>query len=293
MGRSEILICLITIMCFGCKIQNDGYDQSILQWQQERLANLIKEDGWATLAGLFPLREGEQTFGSGKGNSILFPPFAPEELGSFIVSNDSVHLVVKPGVDIRVADESISRVLLAPVAAPLLCTHGRLQWLLIRRGDQFLIRLRDIQHPARESLTSLPYYPIDKKWRLEATFHPYDSTKILPLPNVLDMLVNNNSPGYLTFEFDGENHSILTVEEDTKLFLLFYDETSGVETYGGGRYLYVDRPKDYGTTIIDFNKAYSPPCAFTEYATCLLPPPENRFSFAITAGEKDPHFLEH
>lgn len=291
----KIMFCLITFLIGGCEQGPDAsYEQSILEWQQTRLANLIKEDGWATLAGLFPLREGKQTFGSGQEHPLVFPDFAPDHMGSFLVSGDSVWLEADPGGEIYADSQRVSRQLLSPAKEPVLCTDGRLQWFLIRRGDQYLVRLRDIRHPARKALTHIPYFPVDKKWRLEATFHAFDTAKILPLPNVLDMVVSNVSPGYLTFDFEGNRYSILTVEETPdELFLLFYDETSGNETYGGGRYLYVARPPDQGTTILDFNKAYSPPCAFTEFATCLLPPTENRLPLAITAGEKDPHFLDH
>jgi uncharacterized protein (DUF1684 family) len=277
----------------SCDSSDSEYEELIHSWQKDRLTNLIKEDGWATLAGLFPLRDGKQSFGSGRDNQLIFPDFAPDTIGFFGVRGDSVWIEIKDGVDVMIDEQRFTQALLAPSENSLLCTHGRLQWFIIKRGERFLVRVRDTQHPARTSLTQIPYYPVDKAWCLEAKFYPYDSVKTLPLPNALDMIVENESPGYLRFEYEGKSYDILALEEGPELFLLFYDQTSGNETYGGGRYLYVDKPEAGGKVKLDFNKAYCPPCAFTEYATCLLPPQENRFPIAITAGEKDPHFLEH
>ncbi|MBK8505764.1 MAG: DUF1684 domain-containing protein [Saprospiraceae bacterium] len=288
-----VLVTACLAMVVGCHSIAVDYEDSIRQWQKERLANLIKEDGWATLAGLFPLREGKQYFGSGRDNQLVFPDFAPDTMGYFGVMGDSVWMEIRAGIGVQIDDLRVTQALLAPNENLLVCTLGRLQWFIIKRGDRFMVRVRDIEHPARQSLTLIPCYPTDRKWCLEASFHTFDSIKIVPLPNALDMMVENESPGYLEFEFEGKSYEIVTLEEGPELFLLFYDQTSGSETYGGGRYMYVDKPGIGEKVTLDFNKAYSPPCAFTEYATCLLPPPENRFPFAITAGEKDPHFLAH
>lgn len=198
-----------------------------------------------------------------------------------------------PNHGINVNGISSHESLLTPADELQVCTLDRLQWFIIKRGSQFLVRLRDTEHPARKKLTDIPFYPIDEKWKFAATYHRYETPKVLSLPNALDMVIKNESPGYLSFRHNGQEYQMLAIEEGEELFLLFYDETSGTDTYGGGRYLYAHKPEDGEITILDFNKAYSPPCAFTEYATCLLPPSENRYPFAITAGEKDPHFLEH
>ncbi|MCB0666617.1 MAG: DUF1684 domain-containing protein [Saprospiraceae bacterium] len=288
----RLLIYSILIIAFAnCQRTNNAYKLSIEEWQQERLNNLVREDGWATLAGLFPLKDGEQYFGSSQSLTVRFPAFAPDTIGSFHVSNDSVWMTAPAEKGVMINGVTVTKILLVPASDLQVCTLGRSQWFVIQRGSRFLIRLRDTQHPARTALTHIPYYPIDENWKLTATFHPYETPKSLALPNALDMIINNESPGYLKFSYHGEEFQMLTLEEGDELFLLFYDQTSGVETYGGGRYLYADKPVAGETTVLDFNKAYSPPCAFTEFATCLLPPQENRYPFAITAGEKDPHFL--
>ncbi|NND33769.1 MAG: DUF1684 domain-containing protein [Saprospiraceae bacterium] len=289
MYRTVLLIILVVFISNG--LFGQYYDE-IKVWQKNRLQALIAEDGWATLAGLFPLRNGKQFFGS-RVNKLTFPGFAADTLGEIEVSDDKVTLKVHAGVEISVNDQIISQVTLWPANEPVVCRQGRLEWFIIQRGDRFLVRLRDTDHPAREQLHSIPYYPIDSSWRLEATFHPYEHPRILPLPNALDMIIDGESPGYLTFSYRSNKYSLLTLDGGPEeLFILFYDKTSGSETYGGGRYLYVKKPNSQGKTILDFNKSYSPPCAFTHFATCLLPPEENRIDLNITAGEKDPHFLD-
>lgn len=291
--KNVLLLLTIFLGFHGCHSSEEDYVKSIEEWQHQRLANLVKEDGWATLAGLFPLRQGEQYFGSSESLSVRYPGFAPDTIGIFVVSGDSVWMKCPAEQGVQVNGVNVTSVLLSPFTDAQTCTLGRLQWFIIQRGDRFLVRLRDTQHPARTQLTSIPYYPIDQRWRLEATFHRYAEAQILSLPNALDMVIHNESPGFLTFTYADEEYQMLALEEGEELFLLFYDATSGIDTYGGGRYLYVNKPQDGQSTVLDFNKAYSPPCAFTEFATCLLPPQENKFPFAITAGEKDPHFLEH
>jgi uncharacterized protein (DUF1684 family) len=271
-----------------------GYKAEILRWQENRLNELVKEDGWATLAGLFPLKKGRQSFGSAMSNDIHFPDFAPEKIGVITVKDDEVIMQSDPDLNILVDGVPITNIKMFPSDLPVVCTLGRLQWFIIKRTDRYLIRVRDTEHPARKSLQNIPYYPINSTFRFTARFHPYDTPKNLPLPNALDMIVDGESPGYLTFNYNQKEFSLLALDEGLdELFILLYDDTSGEESYGGGRYLYVKKPDKDGYTILDFNKAYSPPCAFTEYATCLLPPPENRLPFPIKAGEKDPHFLDH
>ena len=290
MEKNRVFILWTLAILLGCQPTTDEYKNSILEWQNERLENLIREDGWATLAGLFPLKEGNQNFGSSADSDILFPDFAPGNIGTFSVSGDTVWMKVDDEVPVLINEKAEKKVLLSPADDLRICKLNRLVWHAIKRGDKHYIRLRDKEHPARTSLKEIPYYPIDAGWKFEAVFH--ESPVNVSIPNVLDMIIDNKSPGYLTFEYKGVEHKLLGLDGGPEeLFLIFYDLTSGEDTYGGGRYMYVQRPADGEKTILDFNKAYSPPCAFTSFATCLLPPKENRLPFEIIAGEKDPHFL--
>ena len=297
MYRAIILVYLthgLVFLSAGCKRSADSYKESIETWQQERLASLVKPDGWVTLAGLFPLEEGIQCFGSDTLCPVHFPAGTPPEMGTISVNRNTVEMHVNTGVNITIDGHPVQDIRLEPRDTTLVCTYQNYQWFLINRGGHYLVRLRDTEHPARQSLRQIPYFPIDTAWRFQATFHPYDTQRTIQLPNALDMIVDNQSPGYIRFDHLGQSYELIALDGGPdELFLLFYDETSGLETYGGGRYLYVDKPVSGNQITLDFNKAYNPPCAFTTFATCLLPPLENRLPFAITAGEKDPHFLEH
>jgi uncharacterized protein (DUF1684 family) len=165
---------------------------------------------------------------------------------------------------------------------------GTLTFTAIRRNDRFGIRVKDPQSDARVHFKGLDYFPPDPKYRVEARFEPYNPPKHIPMPNVSGVTTDEVSPGALVFTLDGRELRIDPIlEQGTKdYFIIIKDATSGHETYGAARYLYASPPDASGKTIVDFNKAYNPPCAFTPYATCPLPPPQNRLPIRIEAGEK-------
>ena len=171
---------------------------------------------------------------------------------------------------------------------PTILKFGTLLLNVIKRGDRVGVRVKDSDSRTRREFKGLEYYPIDPKWRIEARFEPYQPPKIIPITNVLSMTDDETSPGALVFEVGGTTYRVDPILEkgETDLFVIIADGTTGKETYGAGRYLYVSPPDKSGKVVIDFNKAYSPPCAFTNYATCPLPPPQNRLPFRIEAGEK-------
>ena len=164
--------------------------------------------------------------------------------------------------------------------------YGDLSWVLIHRKDKFGIRLWDPKQPHLQDTVQIESYPIDPAWRIEATLLPDTSGRTVTFRNVLDMEMEMETEGHLRFEYAGRSHLLTALDGgEESLFLIFADGTTGETTYPGGRYLYADRPDRTGLTYLDFNKAYNPPCAFTEFATCLLPPAENRLELAIAAGE--------
>jgi uncharacterized protein len=244
---------------------SQSYNESIESWRETRAANLQAPKGWLSLAGLFWLEEGANTFGAAKDNDFVFPEGAPERMGAFLRLGDSVWVEMNP--DIPQTD--------------------RFSWAFIERGGKWGVRLWDAENPARSSFKGIDYYPISKKWRVRARFEVFSEPRILKVPNVLGMEIEQRSPGVLKFRAGGKNLELLALEEtEHTFFLIFLDANAGAETYGGGRYLSVSKPGPDGMTIIDFNKAYNPPCVFTPYATCLLPPAENRLKIAVRAGEK-------
>ena len=171
---------------------------------------------------------------------------------------------------------------------PTIVRLGSLSFQIIKRGDRLGVRVKDSQNPDRLNFKNTEFYPADVNWRIDAQFEPYKPPKQMPIINVLNMESAESSPGAIKFTVDGQEYRLdaITEKDEPRFFMIIADKTSGKETYPAGRYLYVDPPDASGHVIIDFNKAYSPPCAFTKFATCPLPPKQNRLPFAIPAGEK-------
>lgn len=245
------------------------YASEILQWRSDRAAALKADDGWLSLAGLFWLHEGKNTFGTDPTNDIALPD-GPAHAGDFEFHGGKVTLdakELKPNGD-------------APAA-----TVGRVRLFVIRRADKVGIRMRDPQSEARRNFHGLQYYPINAEYRIDAQW--VAESRELPILNMLGQTEPQPSPGYAVFKIHGQEFKLrpyIEVPGDKQLFYVFRDQTAGKETYGAGRFFYSDFPHD-GRVTIDFNKAYNPPCAFTPYATCPLPPPENRLAVRIEAGE--------
>lgn len=269
-----------------------AHRSDIQKWQSNRLASLTKEDGWLTLVGLFWLNEGENKFGSDPGNPIVLPKDkAPSVAGSLWLENDRVRLAARPNIEITTGGESVTALDLKDDnddGGPTILKLGSLLINVVKRGERIGLRVKDVESRTRREFKGLEYYPIDPKWRIEARFEPYQPPKTIPITNVLSMTDDETSPGALAFEVDGKTYRIDPILEkgETDLFVMIADETTGRETYGAGRYLYVSPPDTSGKVIIDFNKAYSPPCAFTNFATCPLPPRQNHLPLRIEAGEK-------
>lgn len=273
------------------KLDAAAYRQEIEKWHDERAAELKSEDGWLALAGLFWLREGENKVGSDPSNSIVLPPGkAPKVAGSLWLENGSLRLDTLPDSGITSAGKPVTSLALVSDTdgQQTVLNLGSLSFYVIKRGENFGVRVKDKENPERLHFAGLDYYPADTKWRLEARLEPHNPPKAIPITNVLGMVEEMTSPGAVVFEVAGKTYRIDAVEEKgtEQLFLIFADETTGHETYGAGRYLYADPPGGDGAMIVDFNRAYNPPCAFTNYATCPLPPSQNRLALRIEAGEK-------
>jgi hypothetical protein len=171
---------------------------------------------------------------------------------------------------------------------PTVLSLGSLTFFVIRRGDRLAVRIKDVDSPARKSFTAIDSYPIDPRWRFEARFHAYDHPRTARVPTVTGMEEAYQVPGSVAFDHDGQTYRIdaFLEEGETDLFLVFGDLTNRSETYGGGRYLYAPRADERGIVVVDFNKAYNPPCVFTPFATCALPLPQNKLPILVEAGEK-------
>ena len=266
------------------------YARSIANWQEQREAGLKSADGWLNLIGLVWLQAGTTSIGSSSESDIeLTEELAPSRLGEFLLEDEQVWFETEPGVEVDSDDGPVTRIHMLDDQAdtPTRLTYGRLVWRVIRRMDRFGVRLRDYAHPAVSAFAGPEFYPVDPAWRVEARFNAYAEPRRPLLTTVVEELGwNPVAPGTLEFELASESLSLEVYDLDDRFFLIFSDLTRARDTYPAGRYLYAEKPNADGVTILDFNKATSPPCAYTDFATCPLPTRENRLSLAIEAGEK-------
>jgi len=256
-------------------------------WHAKRIADVTAPNGWVNLVGLQWLEPGSNTFGSNYRNKIVFPGgILPGEAGYFFVNNDRVSLSVNPGVDIRLDGRPLaSAVIFHPDSAqnPQLAFKS-LRWSIIRREHKLGVRIRDLESEAVKNFRGIDRYPVDMRWKIDARFEPYDSLKTILIENIIGQQSEQRAPGAVVFEWEGRPYRLDALEGRDELFIVFADATTGRATYAGGRFVYVKRPEG-GKTVIDFNKAYNPPCVFSPYATCPLPPRQNVLPIEITAGE--------
>jgi len=268
-----------------------AYAAEIEAWRRQRRARLTSDEGWLVVAGLFWLKEGANRFGSAADNEIVLPAHgAPAHAGVLRVAGKKVTAEVAPGVTVTAAGQPVSKLELRSdlPGPPDVLVLGDLRLFLIDRDGQLAIRLRDLKSPARAAFKGLEYFPVRPEFRVTARYVAHAQAKTLKVPNVLGRVSDMQSPGSVRFQLGGRELSLDAVLEepgDKQLFFIFRDETAGHETYPAGRFFYADLPV-YGRMVLDFNKAYTPPCGFTAFATCPLPPPQNRLPLRIEAGEK-------
>jgi uncharacterized protein (DUF1684 family) len=280
---------LIAATATSSDLQNER--ASVEKWRTERVSELTGETGWLTLVGLFWLSPGENTFGRAPSNALVLDhPNLADTAGTFVLSGDRVTFTAKPGAGITHGGEPVTSIDLVSDAkeSPTVVSSGPLRFFIIERAGKFGVRVRDVASARRRSFPGLKYFPITLDWVFDARFEPYEPRRQIKIVNVLGLEEDMVSPGALVFTTNGQEvrlDAVLDGEDATDLFVMFADGTSGHDTYGAGRFLHVPFAID-GRTVVDFNKAYSPPCAFNNFATCPLPPYQNRMNLKVTAGEK-------
>lgn len=265
------------------------YQQQIDNWHKGRVERLKAEGGWLNLTGLYWLKPGKNYFGSAATNQLVYKnKNMPAVAGYFLLENETVSWHTQPGVAIKIKNNLFNDGIIfrpdSADAAPQL-SLGSLRWVVIKRNELIGIRLRDVESELVKTFTDINRYPVDSTWRFEATLLTNDTSK-LTIKNVLGQTNFEKSGGRLQFVYQNKTYTLDAVAEDSDLFIIFSDATNGNGTYPAGRFVYAKLPAHGNTVILDFNKAYNPPCCFTDFATCPLPPPQNRLSIAITAGEK-------
>ena len=267
-----------------------AYRKQIDDWRAKRVERLKAPNGWLSLVGLEWLKEGANTIGSAKDNAIVIAK-APPHLGTVVLDRGRATISLDPRArDAKIDGESKPGAELVDDSQekPTTVSFGSANFYLIKRDDKFGLRIKDTAAPTRTHFVGIDKFDIDPSWRIEAKWEAYDPPHEIEQGNILGQIEKAVVPGAAVFEHDGKTYRVEPIIEnpgDTDLFLVFADRTSGKETYGAARFLYAAAPKD-GKVLLDFNKAYNPPCAFTPYATCPLPTQQNRLDVRVTAGEK-------
>lgn len=264
-----------------------NYTATIEQWRHEREKSLKAGDGWLSLAGLFWLQKGPNAIGSAPDSTAILAR-GPARVGVIDYENGKATFRPEPGVHVTVNGKTPAGPVIlrsdANQQKPDLVTAGDFTFFVIHRGARDAVRVKDVHSEAREKFAGLQYYPAREQYHIAAKWHPYAKPLTVRVPNILGEEDIDQSPGYVTFSLNGKDLRLDPVYEDGDLFFIFKDLTAGKETYPSGRFLHAPIPK--GDTVdLDFNKAYNPPCAFTNYATCPLPPKQNRLPVRIEAGE--------
>jgi uncharacterized protein (DUF1684 family) len=266
---------------------NKEYEDQILLWRAKKYDGLVKEDGWLALAGLHWLKEGRNLIGSNPLCEVSLPESAPTFLGLIEKKGKTVRFQAAEGVSVEINEKPVGKTILKSDQDPhpSFLTWKKIRMVLHEHGGRFAIRVWDNAREERFSLPPLKWFPINKDLHFHARYTPYDQPKASGQPDVFGDTVNDRLDGFISFTYDGNKYKLdVTKVKEEKLFLKFKDLTSGKETYPPSRYLYT-QPVEDGKVILDFNFAYSPPCAFTPYATCLFAPPQNHLPFRVEAGE--------
>ncbi|QBB70907.1 DUF1684 domain-containing protein [Pseudolysobacter antarcticus] len=284
---------LFSVLFAGVGVTSAGldgdYTKQIDTWRAQRLQRLQAPNGWLSLIGLPWLKDGSNSVGSAKDNDVVLTK-GPAHLGKIVLKDGKATITLDLAANAQIDGKAATSAELLDDSheKPTTISFGNVSFYLIDRSGRKGLRVKDTEAETRTHFVGLDNFPTDPKWRIEAKWIAYDPPHELEIPSVIGTVDKMPVPGKAVFERDGHSYELLPVleEPDAKeLWFIIADKTSGKETYGSARFLYAEMPKD-GKIVIDFNKAYNPPCAFTPYATCPLAPPENRLTLAVTAGEK-------
>jgi uncharacterized protein (DUF1684 family) len=291
--KTFAVLLFVAIAFFGCSQKPKGeadYIKQIENWHKHRVERLKADNGWLNLVGIFWLKRGENTFGYTKDNDlVLTSSKLPDHIGSFFFADSVVTFKANDGVNVLLNGNPVKEIVMKGDEKNdmTLLQVGSVRFNLIIRDTLYGIRARDLNSSLVKNFKGVEYFPIDQGWDIKARYEAYNPPKDITVPNILGQMDKEKSPGAVVFERNGKTYKIDAVDEGgDNLFLIIADETTGDETYGGGRFLYVKKPDSTGTIDLDFNKAYNPPCVFTRYATCPLPPEQNYLKLKIEAGEK-------
>lgn len=285
------MLSLATAGCGPADAEFDpvAHEAEVMEWRAGRLERLLQPNGFLTQVGLHWIEEGSYSIGSGPDNDIVLPASAAGEVGELTVSADGVVFTAAAGVEVTHEGFPVTELAMPPDSSGeiVVAGHRSLAWSVIERGGKLAVRVRDYEHPWVAAFGPLPYFDIDPALRVEAVLRRYDEPRVITVNTVIEGFQQYPvSPGVARFTIDGKEYELEPQTAGEQLFFVFGDATNRDDTYGAGRYLYTEMPGEDGRFIIDFNKSYSPPCAFNDFSTCPVASPRNRLPIRVEAGEK-------
>ncbi len=270
----------------GSPATHEAFVESTNAWHAERIRKLTEPDGWLSLVALEWLEPGRNRVGRAKDSEVRYAGFPADTIGVFVLDGERVRFEAAEGIEIEGVPAS-GWVRSDADGNPTVLSIGDIRFYVVIRGGRPVIRIKDAAAPTRANFKGIERYRIDESWRIEAEFVPASEGELIGLDTVIGVREEGETSGRAKFEVGGVRvDAVLLAAGDGGSLLRFGDTTNGGETYVVGRYLYVPPSTDGKTVVLDFNRAYNPPCAFTAYATCTIPPPSNDFSFPVTAGER-------
>jgi uncharacterized protein (DUF1684 family) len=292
--KKTLWIAILAMLAAACgraepDVDPAAYEQEVLDWRAGRLERLLAPTGYLNQIGLYWLEPGAYVIGSDPSSDIVVPATSASRIGEISVSDDGVRLVVQDGVEVLSEGQSVTDIVMPPDTSgtAILVSHRSLAWMVIERGGKLAIRIRDFEHPFVGSFGPLPYYEIDPSLRVTAKLERYAEPRTITVDTVIEGFQQYPvAPGVALFELNGQQYELEPTISGDQLFFVFGDETNRDETYGAGRFVYADTPGDDGVLVLDFNKSYSPPCAFNDFSTCPIASPRNRLPIRVEAGEK-------
>ncbi|MEN9744373.1 MAG: hypothetical protein RL640_211 [Bacteroidota bacterium] len=288
----NVIIGLMLAQSMLAQSNEKAFRDEIKQWDEKRIESLRSANGWVNLAGLFWLTPGENKFGAAADNQIVFNDLRfPAHLGSFILNEKEVMWKTAPGNEVYNKQQLVDQLIHFDINQNqgIQLAYQTFRWTIIKRENMVGVRFRDLDHPNLKIFHHIERYKPSLQWKINATLEQslYASVSIT---NVLGQTYQMPSPGKIVFEIEGKKYKLDAVDEGgDDLFILFADDTNAEDTYESGRFLYIPKPDANGNTVVDFNKSINPPCAFSTFATCPLPPKQNVLPIAVMAGEKRVH----
>ena len=275
----------LSIVLLSLFVYADDYDNEINSWKQKRVESLNRN--WLSLIDLHWINKEQTTIGSENCDITVSVKRFPKKIGSLTKNGRKVFF--QPNVDGVVCEQQAVKENMCIFEEGVIkkkLAYKSLLWFVTSRSGKLAVRVRDYENEDVGTMVEIPRFPTNKKWKLQAKYITFSQPKTIEITNILGMKSEDVVPGKIVFTVDEKQYSLEPVLSGQSLFIMFQDATTGKSTYQVGRYMSVNIPKNGESIVLDFNKAYNPPCAYTPYATCPMVPEQNRLPLTIDVGEK-------